>query len=277
MKEKRSRTTVAPNSTRADLRAYGTPPCSIAVVHGGPGGAGGMAPVARELSRDFGVLEPLITARSMEGQIAELTQLLAVEAEAPATLIGHSNGAWLSVMVAARSPGLVAKLVLVSSAAFTAESAADIELVRRSRLSEEERLESERLGLAFESATAHEQEMIWQKYGELCIKSDSYSPVDAPNEVLPGGAAVFQAVWPEFATHRDSGQLLEMAERVLCPVVAIHGDHDPQPVMGVAQPLEMAIKDFHCVLLKHCGHTPWIERDAQAEFYAVLARELSQK
>ena len=235
-----------------------------------------MAPVARVLGRKFGVLEPLITARSLEGQIAELTQLLAREAEEPTTLIGHSYGSWLSVMVAARAPHLVAKLVLVSSGAFTAERAADIELERRSRLSEEEGLESERLALAFESATAQEREMIWLKYGELCIKSDSYDPVDAPNEVLPGGAAVFQAVWPEVALQRDSGQLLGMAATLVCPVVAIHGDYDPQPVIGVAQPLEEAVKDFHCVILANCGHTPWIEHNAQAEFYAVLARELSQ-
>ena len=192
------------------------------------------------------------------------------------TLIGHSYGSWLSVMVAARSPHLVAKLVLVSSGAFTADGAADIELERRSRLGEEERLESERLGSAFESATAQEREMIWLKYGELCIKSDSYAPVDAPNEVLPGGAAIFRAVWPEVAILRDSGQLLKMAERVVCPVVAIHGDYDPQPVTGVAQPLERTVKDFHYVVLENCGHTPWIEHGAQAEFYAVLAHELSQ-
>lgn len=211
MKQEPSSNAVSPNSTRADIRMYGDPPYTIAVV---PGGAGAMAPVARELSREFGVLEPLITARSLEGQIAELTQLVKTEAEAPLTLIGSSNGTWLSVMLAARSPDLVAKLVLVSSAAFTADTAADIELVRRSRLSEEDRLESQRLGLAFESATAQEQEVIWQRYGELCIKSDSYSPVDSPNEALPGGAAVFRAVWPELARYRDSGQLLEMVERV---------------------------------------------------------------
>ena len=198
------------DASKPALRKYGAPPYSVALVHGGPGGAGAMAPVARDLSATFGVLEPLIFDRSLEGQIEKLTQLLADQAATPTTLIGHSYGAWLSVIVAARSPELVEKLILVSSGAFTAEGAADIEAVRRSRLSEQERLESERLGLAFQSASPEDKEQIWLRYGEICLKSDGYSIFDTPNEVLPGGAAVFQSVWPEVAVLRDSGQLLKI-------------------------------------------------------------------
>jgi len=41
------------------LRKYGKEPFSIAVIHGGPGAGGEMAPVARELSSHWGVLEPI--------------------------------------------------------------------------------------------------------------------------------------------------------------------------------------------------------------------------
>jgi hypothetical protein len=40
-------------------RLYGRPPYRIAVLHGGPGAAGEMKPVAEALSADFGFLEPL--------------------------------------------------------------------------------------------------------------------------------------------------------------------------------------------------------------------------
>jgi hypothetical protein len=50
-------------------RTYGITPYSIAVIHGGPGAPGQMAPVARELSRDYGVLEPLQTATTLDGQV----------------------------------------------------------------------------------------------------------------------------------------------------------------------------------------------------------------
>jgi hypothetical protein len=38
-----------------NLRKYGKPPFSVAVIHGGPGAGGEMAPVAWELASDCGV------------------------------------------------------------------------------------------------------------------------------------------------------------------------------------------------------------------------------
>ena len=54
------------------LRTYGRPPFGVAVIHGGPGARGEMAPVARELAPDGGVLEPLQTKTTLQGQIEEL-------------------------------------------------------------------------------------------------------------------------------------------------------------------------------------------------------------
>ena len=74
-----------------------------------------MAPVARELSIDRGVLEPLQTARSLEGQLDELRSILTANGDPPFTLIGSSWGAMLSYMLAARCPEIVRKLILVGS------------------------------------------------------------------------------------------------------------------------------------------------------------------
>ena len=59
-----------------NLRLYGNKPFNVAVIHGGPGAPGEMAPVARELSSVRGVLEPLQTATSLEGQVRELHTVL---------------------------------------------------------------------------------------------------------------------------------------------------------------------------------------------------------
>ena len=59
-----------------NLRTYGKAPYHIALIHGGPGGAGEMAPVAQHLSKKDGVLEPLQTALSFAGQIEELKNTL---------------------------------------------------------------------------------------------------------------------------------------------------------------------------------------------------------
>ena len=57
-------------------RKYGKAPYKIAVIHGGPGAGGEMAPIARELASSWGVLEPFQTVTSLEGQIEELKTVL---------------------------------------------------------------------------------------------------------------------------------------------------------------------------------------------------------
>jgi pimeloyl-ACP methyl ester carboxylesterase len=104
-----------------NLRKYGQEPFKIAVVHGGPGAGGEMAPVARQLATDWGVLEPIQTATSLDGQVEELHSVLEVHAQFPVTLIGYSWGAWLSYILAARFPKIVEKLILVSSGPFKEE------------------------------------------------------------------------------------------------------------------------------------------------------------
>ena len=73
---------------------YGDPPFRIAVIHGGPGGNGSeVLPVARELSAHHGVLVPIQTANTLEGQAEELKALIDDHAAVPAVLIGYSLGA----------------------------------------------------------------------------------------------------------------------------------------------------------------------------------------
>ncbi len=113
-----------------NLRTYGKAPFQVAVIHGGPGAAGEMAPVALELSADVGVLEPLQTASTLAGQIEELKTVLENNAALPVSLIGFSWGAWLSYLVTARYPDLIKKLILVGSACFEEAYAAQISETR---------------------------------------------------------------------------------------------------------------------------------------------------
>ncbi len=101
-----------------NLRRYGKAPFGVAVIHGGPGAAGEMALMARELSKQWGVLEPLQTANSVKGQVEELKTILTESADVPVTLIGFSWGAWLSFIVTASYPSLVSKLILIGSGPF---------------------------------------------------------------------------------------------------------------------------------------------------------------
>lgn len=81
-----------------NLRIYGNKPFNIAVIHGGPGVPGEMAPIAQELSAVRGILEPLQTATSLKGQVQELQTVLKENGDLPVTLIGWSWGAMLSTL-----------------------------------------------------------------------------------------------------------------------------------------------------------------------------------
>ena len=73
-----------------NLRTYGQAPFSLALIHGGPGAPGHLAPVARELATEWDMLEPLQTAASVEGQIQKLREVLDTHGDPPLTVIGSS-------------------------------------------------------------------------------------------------------------------------------------------------------------------------------------------
>src|SRR4030066_1176529 len=103
---------------KKNLRKYGKSPFNIAVLHGGPGAPGEMAPVALELSSLKSVLEPLQTAESLEGQVRELYDVLNKNGSLPVTLIGWSWGAMLGFIFTAKYPRMVKKLIIVGRAVF---------------------------------------------------------------------------------------------------------------------------------------------------------------
>ena len=69
---------------------------------------------------------------------------------------------------------------------------------------------------------------------------------------------------------RQTGELLQLRKKILCPVVAMHGDWDPHPSEGVSEPLQATLKSFQFIVLEDCGHKPWIERGAKDKFYSIL-------
>jgi pimeloyl-ACP methyl ester carboxylesterase len=258
-----------------NLRTYGHPPFTVAVVHGGPGAPGEVAPVARELSSLAGVLEPLQTRDSLEGQIEELADVLKEHAELPVTLIGHSWGAFLSFIVTARCPALVKKLVLVGSGPFEEKYADNITPDRLNRLSEVDRIEAFRLVEIINDPTSPGKDKSMAGLSALFAKADAYEPLPRiKSDVLEFNEEINRKVWAEAKELRISGEILELGKRISCPVLAIHGDYDPHLPEGVREPLSRVLKDFRFILLEKCGHEPWLERYARDEFYKVLKNEL---
>lgn len=236
-----------------------------------------MAPVARELAHTNGVLEPLQTAATLDGQVKELKTLLEEHAGLPVTLIGFSWGAWLSFIVTARCPDLVRKLILVGSGPFEEKYVAKLQAARMSRLSEAERIEIGSIIDALNDSAAGDTSEQLARLGALASKADTYDPfpdVQEKSDRLKTRNDIFQGVWNDAAEMRRSGELLTLSKQIACPVVAIHGDYDPHPAEGVEKPLAAALEDFRFILLTNCGHKPWIEQQARDAFYLILAREV---
>lgn len=259
-----------------NLRTYGSAPFRVALIHGGPGAPGGMAPVARALSTDRGVLEPLQTADSLKGQVQELRSVITINGDPPLTLVGFSWGAMLAFILTARYPSLVRKLILVGSGVYQDEYAKQIKATRLKRLSDEERRRAHNLMDALEDPHIEDKNTPFAQLGKLITKADAYNPSTLDTEELEVQYHINQSVWRDAAALRKSGELLKLGERIRCPVVAIHGDFDPHPSQGVREPLSSVLGDFRFILLERCGHIPWIEREAKETFYEVLRVELDE-
>jgi pimeloyl-ACP methyl ester carboxylesterase len=258
-----------------NIRKYGMPPYGIAVLHGGPGAPGYMAPVARELSKKRGILEPLQTRDSLAGQIDELKEQLIDHADLPVVLVGSSWGAVLALFLAARHKKLVSKLILIGSAMFDRKNSSRIEGIRLKRLSKAERKRYHELITELEDAPGKRQDELAEEWGRIFFKTDVYDPLTTDLETLEVQAVLNRKVWADFVVLKDKlGFLKREFSKINIPVAVIHGEYDPHPIEGIRPFLEECIPGIRFYILPRCGHYPWIERHARESFFQILEKEL---
>jgi pimeloyl-ACP methyl ester carboxylesterase len=258
------------------VRKYGKAPFGVAVLHGGPGAPGYMAPVARELSETAGVIEPLQTRDSLEGQIDELRDQLLGHVDPPVVLMGSSWGAVLALFLAARNKELVRNLVLIGSAVFDKESSASIDDRRLSRLSEAKRRRHEIIQARLAQASGAERDRLMDEWGSILFETDVFDPVTNDLEVLETQYDVFTGVWSDFVVLRDRpGYLRNEFSCIDLPTLVVHGEYDPHPIEGIRPFLEECFSDIRFEILPRCGHYPWIEKHARDRFFAILRKEIT--
>ena len=255
-------------------RVWGPPPYRVAVVHGGPGLPGSVAPVARELSKDTGVIEILETRDSVAGQIMEMVEVLSKHVDLPVILVGHSWGAVLCYMTAARYPELVKKLVLISTPALEIKDRPEYEPIWLNRLPERQRIELLSLQEFVWDGKGGDKSEAMAKLFRLIFQADSYDLFSEEDEVLEYQSDINMSVGQEFRKMLENKDLLNLGWKIKCQVIAIHGDYDLRPARVVREPLSGIISDFRFHLLEKCGHYPWLERHARDEFYKVLREEI---
>lgn len=228
------------------------------MVHGGPGAPGAAAGAARLLAGRDGVAEPLQSANSVDGLVDELAAQLQSVAGDPLAVVGHSWGAMLGYLAAARHPDLVSALVMVGSPPFTAVAE---DRAQRRRLADWSA--AERGGLRAFSERADEGS-IARRWEAWLQRTESVEPVAIESEWLAFHADHARRVWHDARRRRD--QLVAKGRRIRCPVTVVHGADDPRPLAGVVDPLRDVLARLHVVRLERCGHFPWIERHARVPF-----------
>ena len=220
------------------------------------------------------MIEPLQTASTLDGQVEELRDIIQKYGNPPIALIGSSWGAMLSYIFTAGHPALVKKLIMVGSAVFDDRYAAGIQKTRLSRLDAEAKREVYSLVKDLNDDAVNDKNKLLARLGELFTKADAYDAITLDTEVLEVRFDIHEGVWGDAMELRGSGELLKLGKKIRCPVVAIHGDYDPHPAEGVREPLSKVLKDFRFILLPHCGHLPWIEREAREGFFELVRGEL---
>jgi pimeloyl-ACP methyl ester carboxylesterase len=258
-----------------DIRKYGKPPFEVAVLHGGPGAPGYMAPVARKLSEAMGVIEPLQTKDSLDGQIEELEKQLTDNADLPVTLIGSSWGAFLALFLAAKCGDIAKKLILVGCGVFDAKSSSEIRPRRLARLTEENRHRYEAIMRELETAPPEKRNALMEEWGSLLDETDMYDPITKDIETLEVQYDLFTKVWSDFVALRDQPGLLKREfSKIKVPTVVTHGEYDPHPIEGIRPFLEDCLENVRFNILPECGHYPWMERHAKEQFFNILHKEI---
>ena len=258
------------------IRRYGKAPFHVLFLHGGPGAAGSVAGACQELGRYTGVLEPWQSKKSVSALAEELEEQIRDFAQTPLTLIGHSWGAWLSLLYAAQHPQHIQSLIWIGCPPLEESYAGLINQRRLANLSEEE-------GAAFclaldtlQDPAAPDHKSALHTLDLLAQKADNVCPLEEELEIPPADEQIFAAVWPQATTLRKRGTLLKAAQMLSCPITLIHGEQDPHPPQGVSAPLTRLGITFNEIILPRCGHTPWIEKHARKTFFDALRAALNK-
>ena len=256
-----------------EVRRYGGNGPRVALLHGGPGAPGEMAPLARELADEFAVLEPrqrrsgglpLTVAR----HVADLAAVL----PEGAALVGWSWGAMLALSFAAAHPGRARSLALVGCGTYDAASREVYQRALGARLGEEERRRVDGMRRELAAASGGEEgDRLLAELGGLLGRAQAFDPLPeeegASSRVDSRGHA---ETWADVLRLQADGIEPAAFAAVTCPALMLHGDDDPHPGPETFHLLRKHIRQLQYVGLARCGHKPWMERCAREPFLAAL-------
>ena len=248
----------------------------VIVIHGGPGmDQGYLLPGMAALAKKHQVVfydqlgsgrstatiidESHITINSFVEDIETLRKALKFE---KVTIVGHSWGGMLAMHYAVKYPKNIKKLVLMNTVASSGIHDFLEEVEKRTQPSASE---FEKLKASQEFIDSDPQAIA--QYYRLFFQYYFHNPADLEKlnlQLEPKGAAtgmkvakiLEESIFGKYTDQHDDLQKLKI------PALIIHGDSDVMP-MSAANSLAHSIRGSKLVVLKNCGHFPYIEQPAQ--------------
>jgi pimeloyl-ACP methyl ester carboxylesterase len=253
------------------IRSYGTAGPLVVVLHGGPGAAGYMAPVARGLADSFRVLEPLQRGSGGEPltvarHVADLDELVERRCGGlrPA-LVGHSWGAMLALAYAAAHPHRAGPIVLIGCGTFDGVARDHLRARREERMDDDLRRRMARL-----QEDHPDPDERLRVMGSLMLPLDSYELASTDQEMVVCDARAHHETWEDMLRLQEEGVYPAAFVAIEAPVLMLHGAVDPHPGRMIRVSLAPYLPQLEYLEWERCGHYPWLERAVRDEFFAIL-------
>lgn len=253
------------------IRTHGTSGPAVIVLHGGPGAAGHMAPVARGLADSFRVLEPFQRGSGGEPltvacHVADLHELVKSHcSDTRPALVGASWGAMLALAYAAADPSHAGPLVLIGCGTFDRAARDRMRATVEERTDDELRQRLERLPAEFPDPDDRLKAM-----GELILPLYSYDLVTTNQETEACDARAHHETWDDMVRLQEEGVYPAAFAAIRSPVLMLHGAADPHPGRMIRASLGPYLPQLEYHEWDECGHYPWLERAVREEFFTTL-------
>lgn len=260
-------------------REYGEAEPLIALLHGGPGAPGYMAPVARHLGDFFHVLEPFQRGAgheplSVSRHVKDLHELLKFhQDESLPAIVGHSWGAMLALAYSAEYPHAVGALVLIGCGTFDHASRGRMDAVRRERMGDEYKRREARIAERYRNDPNGKLKAV----GKLHQIIDSVKLISHKDESVPFDAQAHTESWADMMRLQDEGVYPAAFAAIRSPVLMLHGSEDPHPGTMIRDSLTPYLPQLEYHEWERCGHYPWLEEAAHEAFYEVLKEWLKRQ
>lgn len=259
------------------IRRYGESGPLVIVLHGGPGAAGYMAPVARGLAKQFTVLEPFQRRAGQKPvtvarHVQDLHDLIHAEAGEPPALVGSSWGAMLALAYAAEHPKDAGPLVLIGCGTFDLAARGRMNEIRTERMTDE--LQEGLARLAEEISNPDER---LARMGEQILPMYSHDPIDHDLEIAECDAQGNLETWEDMVRLQTDRVYPAQFACIESPVLMLHGALDPHPGPMIRDSLLPVLPQLEYHEWRDCGHYPWIERSVRDDFFARLTTWLQAR